>query len=73
MKALLWIGVVLVVLGIASLFVPLPHTEDHSMEAGNMKIGVQTHTEEKVPPIISAALIVGGAVLAVAGARGGKS
>ena len=69
MKALLWIGLVLVVLGIVSLVVPLPHTEDHSMSAGDMKIGVQTHTEEKVSPVISGALIVGGALLAAAGAR----
>jgi hypothetical protein len=69
MKALLWVGIILVVLGIVSFFVPLPHTEDHSMQAGDLKIGVQTKDEEKVPPIISGALIVGGAVLAAAGAR----
>lgn len=72
MKALLWIGVLLLGLGIASLFVPLPRTEDHSMRAGDLKIGVETHTEEKVAPAISAVLIVAGAVMAIAGARGGK-
>ena len=72
MKALLWIGIVLVVLGVLSLFVPIPHQESEGIKAGNVSIGVQTHTEEKVSPMISAALIVAGAVMAVAGSRAGK-
>jgi Zn-dependent membrane protease YugP len=73
MKAMLWIGVLLLGLGVVSLFVTLPHTEDHTLQAGNMKIGVQTQTDEKVSPVISATLIVAGAVLAIVGARGSKS
>jgi hypothetical protein len=73
MKALLWIGVILVVLGVLSLFVPIPRQESHGMEAGGVKIGVQTRTEEKVSPIISAALIVAGGVMAAVGARSGKA
>jgi hypothetical protein len=72
MKALLWIGIILVVLGICSLFMPIPHSENHGIKAGDVNIGVQTRTEEKVSPIISAALIVAGAVMAVAGARSGR-
>jgi hypothetical protein len=72
MRALLVIGVILVVLGVVSLFVPIPRQESHGVEAGDVKIGVQTRTEEKVSPIISAALIVAGGVMAVAGSRGGK-
>ena len=72
MKALLWIGIVLVVLGVVSLIVPIPHQENHGIKAGDVSIGVQTHTEEKVSPMISAALIVAGAVMAVAGSRAGK-
>ena len=72
MKALLWIGVVLVVLGVLSLFVPIPHQENHGIKAGDVSIGVQTRTDEKVSPMISAALIVAGAVMAVAGSRAGK-
>ena len=70
MKALLGIGVVLVVLGVLSLFVPIPHQENHGIKAGDVNIGVQTRHDEKVSPVISAALIVGGAVMAVAGSRG---
>ncbi|HSE48372.1 MAG TPA: hypothetical protein VLA96_04105 [Terriglobales bacterium] len=73
MKALLWVGIILVVLGVLSLFVPIPRQENHGVEAGGVKIGVQTKTEEKVSPMISAALIVVGGVLAVAGSRSGRS
>jgi hypothetical protein len=69
MKALLWIGIILVVLGVVSLFVPIPHQENHGIKAGDVSIGVQTRSEEKVAPGISAALIVVGAVMAIAGAR----
>jgi hypothetical protein len=69
MKALLWIGIILVVLGVVSLFVPIPHQENHGLKAGDVSIGVQTRTEEKVSPVVSAALIIGGAVMAVAGGR----
>ncbi|MDP9266857.1 MAG: hypothetical protein M3P27_00850 [Acidobacteriota bacterium] len=72
MKALLWIGIVLVVLGVLSLIVPIPRQENHGIKAGDVSIGVQTRTEEKVSPMISAALIVAGAVMAVAGSRAGK-
>jgi len=72
MKALLWVGIVLVVLGVLSLFVPIPHQENHGFKAGDVSIGVQTRTEEKVSPGISAALIIAGAVIAVAGSRAGK-
>lgn len=70
MKALLWVGLLLVVLGILSLVVPIPHQENHGIKAGDVNIGVQTRSEEKVSPAISATLIVVGAVLAIAGGRG---
>lgn len=70
MKALLGIGIVLVVLGVLSLFVPIPQQETHGIKAGDVNIGVQTRHDEKVSPLISAALIVGGAVMAVMGSRG---
>lgn len=69
MKIVLFAGLVLVVLGIASLFVPIPHTETQGIKAGDVHIGVQTTHSERVSPIISAVLIVGGIALTVAGAR----
>jgi hypothetical protein len=69
MKALLWIGVVLLILGIASLFVPLPHTETQGIKAGDLNIGVQTKHSERVAPAISIVLIAGGIGLMIAGGR----
>ena len=69
MKSLLWIGVVVLGLGIASLFVPIPHTERQGIKAGDIDIGVQTHHSERVSPIISAVMIAGGIGLMIAGSR----
>jgi hypothetical protein len=69
MKIMLLAGLVLVVLGVASLVVPVPHTETHGIKAGGMNIGVQTSDSERVSPIVSAVLIAGGIALAIAGAR----
>ena len=73
MKILLFAGLLLVVLGIASLIVPVPRTETHGIKAGNLNIGVQTSESERVSPIVSAVLIAGGIALTITGARGGMS
>jgi hypothetical protein len=73
MKLLLFAGLLVVVLGIASLVVPIPRTETHGIKAGDMNIGVQTSSSERVSPIVSAVLIAGGIALAIAGARTGTS
>ncbi len=69
MKMLLWAGLLMVVLGIASLVVPIPQTERHGIQAGDLHIGVQTSHSERVPPVVSAVLIVGGIALSIAGGR----
>jgi hypothetical protein len=73
MKIMLMAGLVLAVLGIASLIVPIPHSETHGIKAGDMNIGVQTTSSERVSPIVSAVLIAGGIALAIAGARSARS
>lgn len=73
MKIMLLAGLVLIVLGIASLVVPIPHTETHGIKAGDMNIGMQTSHSERVSPIVSVVLIAGGIALAIAGARTGTS
>ena len=73
MKMLLFAGLFLVVLGIASLVVPIPQSETQGIKAGDMKIGVETRHSERVSPIISAVLIAGGIALTIAGARTGRS
>jgi hypothetical protein len=73
MKILLFVGLLVVVLGIASLIVPVPQTETHGIKAGDVNIGVQTSHSERVSPIVSVVLIAGGIALAIAGARSGTS
>jgi hypothetical protein len=69
MRVLFNVGAILLVLGIASLFVPIPRHERHGISAGDIKIGIETTEREKVHPAISAVLIGGGVVLMIAGAR----
>ena len=69
MKVLLLVGLIMVVLGIASLVVPMPHTEKEGIKIGNTNLGVQTSHSERVSPIISVVLIAGGIALSIAGSR----
>ena len=69
MKALLIVGLVVVVLGILSFFVPVPHTEHHGVDAGDIHLGVNTHHDELLPPYVGVALIVVGGGLMVVGGR----
>jgi len=73
MKIFLFAGLLLVVLGIASLVVPIPHSETQGIKIGDANIGVQTSHSERVSPIISAVLIAGGIALSIAGARARQS
>jgi hypothetical protein len=70
MKALFAVGLIILVLGILSFFVPVPHTEHHGLDAGDVHIGVNTHTSDLLPPAASIALVVVGAGLMVVGGRG---
>ena len=67
MKALVAVGLLLVILGIASLFVPIPQKERAGIEVGGVSLGVETSSREKVSPIVSAVLVLAGAGLMVAG------
>lgn len=69
MKALFWVGLVIAILGVMSLFVPIPRTERHGVRMGDASVGVQTRTEEKVSPIVSAVMIAGGALMMFGGGR----
>jgi len=70
-KTLKLIGAVLLLLGLLSFVVPIPHQEDHSMRIGDAKIGVQTNHSERVPPLLSGVLVLGGVVAMAAGSRKG--
>jgi hypothetical protein len=57
------LGCLLILLGIASLFIPIPRREKHGVNIGRVSLGVETTTREKVHPVISGSLIVAGALL----------
>ena len=70
MKIVFAIGLLLVILGIVSLFVPIPHKETHGFKAGDFIIAVQTQNDEKVSPVVSAVVIGAGVIMIIAGSRG---
>ena len=70
MRALFIIGAILVLLGIASLFVPIPVREKHGFKAGPVSVGVETTEHKKVDPVVTGILIAGGVILMVAGRKG---
>ena len=66
MKPLFAIGLIVLVLGILSFFVPVPHSEHHGLNAGDVHLGVTTHHEDRVPPAVSIVLLVVGAGMMIA-------
>jgi hypothetical protein len=68
MKALPLIGVLLLVLGVLSFIVPVPHSEDHGVKIGDTKIGVRTESSDRLPPAAGIVLLAGG-VVALLGLR----
>jgi hypothetical protein len=69
MKALMLVGVVVLVLGVVSFFVPFPHSEHHGVSLGDAHVGITTHDDQKVPPVVSIVLVVVGAGLMIAGRK----
>jgi len=63
------IGLIVLVLGILSFFVPIPHTERHGVDAGDIHIGVNTHHSDLLPRYVGVVLVVIGGGLMVAGRR----
>jgi len=68
-KTLTLIGAVLLLLGLLSFVVPIPHQEDHGVRIGDTKINVQTSHSERLPPLASGVLVLGGLVAMFAGSR----
>ena len=69
MKALFWIGLLVLILGIASFVVPIPHRDREGVTVGGVSLGVETRTDEKIAPVVSAAMIAGGLIALIAGSR----
>jgi hypothetical protein len=73
MKALFWIGTILMVLGLASFFVPIPHSQRERFKAGGVSIGVETEHRETVSPGVSGVMILAAAGMMIAAKRGRSS
>jgi hypothetical protein len=71
MKVLSVIGAALLLLGILSFVVPLPHREEHSVKIGDAKLGVQTQSSERIPLAASIVIVAAGAACLIAGSRKG--
>jgi hypothetical protein len=69
MKAMFWVGLTVLILGIASLIVPIPSSERDGVSVGGLSLEVETRSEEKVSPVLSAVMILGGLGAIVAGKR----
>jgi len=67
MKLVFYVGVFLLVLGLLAFVVPIPSHETHSVKIGDAKLGVQTETSEKLPPVVGVVLLSGGVVALVLG------
>ena len=72
MRILLIIGILLIVLGIVSLFVGIPQRHSSGLKIGDAQFGVQTQTTEPIPLPASIAIILGGVVLAAVGGRSSR-
>ena len=69
MKALPLVGVLLLVLGVLSFVVPIPHSENHGVKIGDAKISVETRNSEKLPPAAGIVLLAGGVLALILGLR----
>ena len=67
MKTIPLIGAVLLLLGVLSFVVPIPHKETHSLKIGDAKFGVQTEECERLPSAASITLVGAGMVVLVVG------
>ena len=67
MKIQFWIGLGVLLLGVASLVIPIPRTEKDSVQAVGITLGIETQHQETVSPVISSLMILGGAGMMIAG------
>ena len=69
MKPLFYIGLLVVILGLISLVVPINRRSREGIDIGGVALRVETRREERIHPVISAALILGGLGAMAAGKR----
>lgn len=69
MRGLFVAGLIVLILGILSFFVPVRHTEHHGIDAGDVHLGVKTHQDNVLPPAVGIVMVVVGAGLMIAGRK----
>jgi hypothetical protein len=69
MRPLVIIGVVVLLLGILSFVVPIPTSKTHELKAGDASVGITTHHDQKLSPMVGGVLCAAGVVLLIAGSR----
>jgi hypothetical protein len=69
MRPLSIIGLVVLVLGVVSFFVPLPVNKTRELKARDATVGITTHREVMVSPVVGGVLCAAGVVLLLAGSR----
>ena len=75
MKPITWVGIVLIVLGIwVFAYQGINYTREKKvLDVGPVHVTSETHERIPLPPILGGLALVGGVVLAVAGARKNSS
>jgi len=66
MKALFWVGLAAIVLGIVLLFVPLTRHDRQEVKAGPVEFGYTTKHSETLSPVVAALIILAGAGVMIA-------
>lgn len=69
MRVLFGIGLVVLILGFASLAIPIPHYEREAVTVGGVSLGVESRHSERVSPALSAVMILAGVGAMVAARR----
>jgi uncharacterized protein YjeT (DUF2065 family) len=69
MKSLFAVGLVVLVFGILAFFVPIPHSEHHGINAGDLHVGVTTHESDRLPLAVCVGLVLAGAGMMIAGGQ----
>jgi hypothetical protein len=73
-KRIAWIGVVLIVLGLAGFLVPriVYSSEETVIDAGPIEVEAEERNAIRIPDIAAGAAVVAGVVLVVAGSGKGR-
>ena len=69
MRPLFIVGLLLLIIGVASFFVAIPTRERHGVEVGGADVGITTTESRRTSPVIGGLLCAVGAVMMIASSR----